>query len=129
MAEKQIKIYKQIAYIGIIGIAGLSYFEDHNLLRLFNLSYLAFFAYFPLYKYLKTEGIDERTKENLAKSNQIVAVIALIALVLVGVVPNTLYQIWGIELSPAIFIGSAVIGFFCAIIAQVCSFFYFENKN
>ena len=127
MTEKQIRTYKNLSFLGIFGLSGLNYFIDYDLQNLFNLSYLAFLAYIPLYRELK-KGVDEKTEENIAKSNRIAAIIAVGTLLILGIIPNILYHSFGVAYSPSFFIATTAIGFFCAIITQVCAFFYYERK-
>ena len=128
MTDKQIKRYKTAAILGgVLGITSLSFFTNHDPMNLLGLSFLSFLSYIPMYRELK-KGVDERTEENLAKSNRVYGRVALLALILIGYIPCLLSKYFNIVLASQYFVGAVAIGFSCAVLAKVGSFFYFERK-
>jgi|GEM_PF-2980030 len=126
MNTKLINLYRNLSFIGFVGLAGIAYFVHKNIESLFYFAYLSFFCFFFIYKHLQ-KGIDERTLENLSKSNRVTATVALMFLFLLGFIPVFVLNLYGTKCDASFFILGASIGTFCTIIAQIASFFYFEK--
>lgn len=126
MNTKLIKLYRNLSFTGFVGLAGIAFFIHKDIESLFYFAYLSFFGFFFIYKHLQ-KGIDERTLENLSKSNRVTAIVALMFLFLLGVVPLILHP-YGTKCDATFFILGAATGTFSTIAAQIASFFYFEKQ-